>query len=123
MKRDFDVIRQILAYMEDLSQQITFEGDNNKFIEAFGIDMQTLAFHVNLLLDAEFIDAKVSSLDSGSCAVILFRNTWKGCEFIAAAKNENIWNKAKEYLKNNFTSFTLTMLQHVLDKVSVGMIS
>ena len=122
MKRDFDVIRRILAYMEDLTEVVQIVGEYCKPVEEFGIDIKTLAFHIHLLLDAKYIDATITPT-TGRCIIVLRRITWAGCEFIEAAKNDGVWNKAKEALKKHITSYPLDVLQRVMNKIILDMIS
>lgn len=77
MRRDFDLIRRILAYMEDQTEMEQFSGGYDETVKEFEVDVKTLAFHVDLLLDAKYIDAAVNRA-RGSCAVVLRRITWGG---------------------------------------------
>lgn len=122
MKRDFDLIRRILAYMEDLTEIEQISGEYNESVEEFNVDIKTLAFHVNLLLDAKYIDATVAPA-RGSCVIVLRRITWGGCEFIEAAKNDNVWQKAKEALKKHITTYPLGVLQQVMNALILEKVS
>lgn len=121
MRRDFDLIRRILAYMEDQTEMEQFSGGYDETVKEFEVDVKTLAFHVDLLLDAKYIDAAVNRA-RGSCAVVLRRITWGGCEFIEAAKNDGVWSKAKEALKKHITSYPLDVLQRVMNKIILEMV-
>ena len=90
MKRDFDLIRMILLDIEALPPGATAGGF---FYD--DIDKETVAAHVLLLHDAGLIDANVLKLLNGPPKIKVSGLTWAGHDFLAAAKNETIWAKAK----------------------------
>ena len=89
MKRDFDLVKKIMLHIE--------EHDNLDFDYIDG-DQQLVAYHVAILNEANLIHAiSVPALngtyvlqDTGST-----RLTWEGHEFLDAARNPSIWEKAK----------------------------
>ncbi len=93
MKRDMDLLRKILLTVERHE-----DDDSINNIQIDGCSYDKIAYHVYLLKEAGLIDA-VISYGMGSIKVAnysIFKLTWKGHEFLDAARNDTIWAKAKE---------------------------
>lgn len=91
MKRDIDLIRKILLVLE--SQEHGF------FREPLVVDGYTeeqIGYHVHLLGEAGLLKVRDHThLQSMSPEAFPISITWAGHEFIDAAKDESIWEKAK----------------------------
>lgn len=85
MKRDMDLIRQILITAEDFDSAIipTF---------AVNADAVTVQFHARLLVDAGYMTQE-KSLAGGKMG---WRLTWAGHEFLDEVRDPEIWRKTKE---------------------------
>jgi hypothetical protein len=92
MKRDMDLIREILLTMERHEY-----GNAPDILEVEGYTEEQIGYHCYLLNDAGLINAAdVTDASSTSPSAIPFNLKWNGHEFIANAQNENIWGQAKE---------------------------
>ncbi len=91
MKRDFDLIRMILKDIEDLPPGASVGG-----FEYDDIDGDTIAAHAVLLLDAGLIQGTTLPIMSGRPKIRITGLTWAGHDFLAVAKNDTIWDKAKK---------------------------
>jgi hypothetical protein len=94
MKRDLELIRNILIYIEDYhngANILHFE-KGCKIPEAFG-ECSYTAFqeHVKLITDNGLIESRIKS----DC-INLLRLTWAGHDFLAASRGEGVWEKAKK---------------------------
>lgn len=88
MKRDMDLIRKILLWME--------ENDDHE-IEIEGYSDDQVGHHCYLLMKAGLIEAADSSaMDSFAPTAIPLSITWAGHEFLDSAKDNKIWAAAKE---------------------------
>lgn len=88
--RDMDFIRDILRKIEDDPQ-----ADRRHDIPYATPEDHTtaeLVYHLELLLDAGFVDANVSMLPP-----IVRGLTWNGHEFLANIKNDDIWEQTKQH--------------------------
>lgn len=95
MKRNMDLVREILIKMEEHEQ-----GYAPNYLAIPGFTEEEIGYHCFLLNDAGLIDAADDShAGSPSPSAIPLSLTWAGHEFIANAKNENIWGQAKESIK------------------------
>ena len=92
MKRDMDLIREILLKVESF-QRFPFTGR----ISIPGRSEEEINYHIFLLSDAGLIrtdNGFVGRISPYSVTSL----TWKGCEFLEAAKDNTRWNETKEQL-------------------------
>lgn len=86
MKRDPDLVRSILAKIEDYPD----------FIASLSVvgelaDPRLVVGHLKLLEDENYLDCARSPKG----AVMGWRITWKGHEFIEATRDPDVWSKTK----------------------------
>lgn len=89
MRRDFELIRKILAKVEEMPAR----GELRR-LPIDGYDTDTVTAHVQMLADEGFIEANISNPRGGQ--VHITRMMWKGHDFYDAMKDEGIWKKAKD---------------------------
>lgn len=90
MKRKLDLIRQLLIETEEKDSPLDWIIPT---IEGFSKIEE--AYHINLLIQANLIDGVDLTTAEGNEYGI--RNlTWKGHEFLDAARDEGLWKKAKQ---------------------------
>ena len=77
MKRDMNIIRDLLLF---------YESDCTASYPT--ADDETIGQHLFMLVDAGLIDGNLSGMEYE-----VFHVTWQGHEFLAAAGDQNIWNK------------------------------
>lgn len=91
MKRDMDLIRKML---------LTIESDEHGFapeIEIQGYTQEEIGYHAILLGEAGLaIVADMTCAGSKSPQGMINRLTWAGHEFLDAARENRIWNQAKD---------------------------
>ena len=104
MKRDMDLVKQILLEAEDL--------DTPKLdLPIEGYDQIVVNEHVYLCTQAGLIEATILRDQDGRAAqVITSRLTWQGHEFLQLARNNALWNKAKSNFKDKAVNFSFEML-------------
>jgi Hypothetical protein (DUF2513) len=95
MKRDMEVIRDILLKIEESDDVADRPIPPDK--------IQTIAYHLWLLLDAGLITGVKIDENHLNGELIWYqipvpRLTWAGQEFLDAARDETTWNQAKEQL-------------------------
>ncbi len=110
MKRDTDLVRTILRRVEAQPP-----GEALRSPKAEGYDQATVLHHLELLSDAGLIEAHFMKTEqSGIVAAVVERLTWQGHEFLSAASNESVWQKAKAKMTEFGGSMPLTVLQSLL---------
>lgn len=101
MKRDMDVIRQIVLGVRDAQGHVAS-------IE--GLDHDVFAEHVRLLDEAGLLCAAVQVVQQRTTAAVAYRLTWAGQDFADAIKSDSLWLKAKENVIKPAGSWTFGVL-------------
>ena len=96
MKQDTDLIRKIL---------LEIEADEHRFIhrqiEIEGYTQEEIGYHTVLLGEAGLAEIiEVTSHSSKSPEALITRLTWDGHEFLDSARQNHIWNQAKDLITN-----------------------
>ena len=113
MKRDMDLARQIMLELE----QVPFTGDW-MLLSVEGHNAGAVSYHVKLLAQAGLVEAeKISDFEGDSWMPVSL--TWQGHEFLAAAKNETIWQKAKNFIQDKGGALTFEVAKTVLAQVAL----
>jgi hypothetical protein len=114
MKRDFDLVREILFYFEN---RVDSGVDENVQIE--GYDEKIIAYHNRILYDAGFIRCEsVRSSTSGDrvIRVLPFELTWNGHEFLDKIRSDTIWNNIKAYSKEKGLTLSFNIVNELAKK-------
>jgi hypothetical protein len=112
MKRDMDLIRKILFQVEEKGQPLGWVD-----LEIPGYAPEQIAQHVRLLEEAGLIEAQnLSTMDGFDYRPK--RLTWAGHEFLDAARNDTVWNRTKEMVKDKGGSIPFEVLKGLLVKVA-----
>ncbi len=94
MKRDPDLIRDLLDYIEKNHDGVNSITSNE--IKFKDYDEIQIAYHLSLLRDAGLILGKGTSAFKGPPLWIISRLTNDGHDFIEAARNDTAWKKTKD---------------------------
>lgn len=106
MKRDMNLVREILVWAENQEH-----GSMNKNPEIPEYTEEEIAYHIYLMNKAGLVKAvETTSFGDKSPNAILLEVTWDGHEFLNAAKDDTIWEKAKTTLFKTSTSLTFDLL-------------
>lgn len=101
MKRDLNLVREILNWAID-QEESSFA--SNPVIE--GYSKEQVSYHVYLMAQANLVHAAIVDQISGDPEGVLVSITWHGHDFADAAKNNDLWMKAKNSLLKEGASFT-----------------
>jgi hypothetical protein len=91
MERDFDLIRDILQEVQAAPAMTPL----TKF-HVDGYEDNVVNEHIELLIEAGFLEGKIYKFAGGGSEAIVNRLTWTGHDFLDAMKDDSIWIKAKE---------------------------
>src|SRR5262245_59873598 len=109
MKRDMDLIRQILIQVEQ-SEETAGSGYLEVAIE--NRSEKEVQYHIRQLLEANLIEtqevAGIGTLDYWPT-----RLTWTGHEFLDAFRNDTNWQKAKKFVLEKTGALTFEALKQV----------
>ena len=89
MKRDMDLVREILLYVEKCE---TFVGPGTVKLE--GHSDEVVEYHLKLLHEAGLLDVDTPSRNPYGTSWGVRGLTWQGHEFLDAARNDTIWRKS-----------------------------
>ena len=112
MKRDMDLIRKLLLYLE--------EKDNDKVIkdlELEGYSKDEVQYHFILMDQAGLIRCERAMSSTTSDRIIRiypFSLTWQGHEFLEASRNDTYWNKAKDLVNSKSGALSFDVLKALL---------
>ena len=102
MKRNLELIRHILLTMESSSKtRICIED-----FETTEYDPKTISYHINLLLDCDYLDATVVPMCG--CPYdqfIVHRLTSQGHDYLDSVRDDNIWEETKKQIGTAFDVF------------------
>jgi hypothetical protein len=104
MKRDFDLIRRILLDVENMPP----EGILQRF-DVPEYDHTTIGEHVRLLIRAGLIRGEMADT-FGGVHFVVSGLTWKGHDFLDAARDATIWKRAKDTILKPTASITFDLL-------------
>jgi len=104
MKRDMDLLRSLLLKVEEQPPFGPFTTP-----EVPGHSEDELYYHAKLAEDAGFVEA-----DFMMDGFIVTRLTYAGHEFLDAAREETLWNKAKQIVLSNAGTLTVEALKTAL---------
>ena len=108
MKRDVDLVRAILLEVE------------SKETPSGWVDLQIadypkdhVSYHVKILSEAGYLEAQELTTKSGFDWKPI-NLTWQGHDFLDAARNKSVWQKAKKKVGDKVTSVSFDVLKSIL---------
>jgi len=117
MKRDIDLIRSILLEMEKRDPS-----SPNPQITIDNYDFDTVQFHLKLLIEQNFIEGRINKYANGKIACFPLNLTWQGYDFLDAARDNSVWNKAKSTIAEKTTSVSFEVFKSVLVQIAKELI-
>lgn len=97
MRINFDLFRNILIDIANHDGSYDL-GNSNLFYE--GIDNNTIAYHLHMLVDAGYIKAIDVSDKINHYNYAAIELTFSGQSFLYKIESDNLWEKIKSYLGN-----------------------
>ena len=92
MKRDMDLVREILLTIE--SMETRYEHLN---VPDYPVD--SVNHHLDLLISAGIVNGEMNWTFGGPATPIVESLSWEGYDFLDAIRNESIWSKTKDFMK------------------------
>ena len=98
MKRDMDLVRTILLAVEDHEKDVMQVGEFNRAVRGRSPEVsdRRIADHVDIMAQNGLVQAKIIKTMGGGKNFPSISLTWDGHDFIADARNPDVWAKAKE---------------------------
>lgn len=117
MKRDIELARDILVALEELDSF-----DEPVIPDIPDRSKHEVVYHIKLLSEAGLIDAQNWSTDDGP-EWVATSLTSAGHDFLDAASNNTIWEKAKSIVVERGSALTIEALKIALSQVIRGALS
>lgn len=112
MMRDMDLIREVLLEVEDKChgyRGISFEVPRDDLEGENG----RKAYHLGILVEGGFVEGDVTRDSSGICCMAE-KLTWKGHEFLDAAREPKRWKQAKSLILDKAGGASIAVWTRVL---------
>jgi hypothetical protein len=110
MKRDMDLVRKILQAVE---AEASGYAPNELKIE--GYSDEEIGYHALLMAEAGLvIGADITGMGDTTPTGMIQRLTWEGHDFLDAARQEAIWQKARESIGATVGGVTFGVLKALL---------
>lgn len=111
MRRDWDLIRDILIAIEELPD--TSSRLNANAIN--GYEAEIVSYHMSILNEAGLIVAQCSKAKPLFCFATSL--TWSGHELLDKIKQQPVWNKAKSLIKEKSLDLSYDALKIALGAI------
>jgi Hypothetical protein (DUF2513) len=114
MKRDMELIRELMLAIDSRDDNEYWAGD----LEVSGDrNIDQINYHLQLLIDAGFIEAKVAR-DNDGISITIDRMSWDGHEFLDNARNESVWKDTMKIVAEKGGSVAVGLLTQLLTSVA-----
>jgi hypothetical protein len=107
MKRDMDLIREILHRAEEL-------GPESVPRPIYDARSPEEAYQIALMKDAGLVEADMEHTNGIPTGAVITRLTWAGHDFLDASRDSTVWNKAVEHVIKPGASWTFSILSEWL---------
>lgn len=115
MKRDMELVRQILIAQEDDNLEQWCDDMGHKYADREF--EKILLHHVELLVEAGFLEAVLTKNHRGEVSgASIQKLTWEGHDFLDAARNEKVWKKAMNKIATSGGAVTFALTKELLKK-------
>lgn len=96
MKRDMDLVREILLEIEK-----SYVSTAIRDLHIDGYDMETIAYHCKILHEVGFIsDYKAQYADNKLYSFGVGSLTWEGNDYLNKVRDNTVWQKTKDVIKD-----------------------
>jgi hypothetical protein len=107
MKRDMDLIRQILLVIEAHPEPYSWDVS----LDIPGYSEKEICYYVRLLEEAGLIEARIMTAMGGVFQCAVNSLTWAGHEFLEASRDDNRWEKVKRLVVEKTGSLSFEVLK------------
>lgn len=112
MKRDLDLIRELLLKIEALPAGPTAQYRMDE------VDDPVLLSHLEMLLDSGLVNGKISRSHGARGDIIAIAGlTWDGHEWIEAVRDKHVWDETKRTCLENGGVLTFDLARAVAKRI------
>ena len=119
MKRDLELIRELLLFFEEKSSPAYIE-----LPPIEGYDENTLKTHLVLMFEAGLLRCEPtrSSTSDRVISVLPFELTWDGHEFLDKVRNESVWNKIRSTIASQGGSIAFALVNQLATRYAMELL-
>lgn len=119
MKRDLELIRNILLNIESSSKNRIYISD---LTDDEGM-APIISLHIELLLDCNYLEATpIKTMGCHYQQFIIHRMTSQGYDYLDNIRDEKVWQKTKSQIGKVSSSVSLEVIKTVSSKIILGML-
>lgn len=114
MKRDLDLIRNILIKCEEITPKRIYAED---FVDEFN-DFEKISYHLELLDDNGFIECQKFVCLGTTCKdFIIYRLTSSGHDYLDSVRDPKIYDDVKNKMGKLFQTSSLAIIQSLAESI------
>lgn len=120
MKRDMDLVREILINVEQIVPARGtryFRPDESPFVEV--ADKDVLLAHLDLLIKAGLLEGDIIQYADGTASYRIDGMTWSGHDFLENVRDKTAWEKTKRTARKA-GSFSMDVIVAIAKEVAIG---
>jgi hypothetical protein len=119
MKRNWDVIRELLCAVEAIPSH-----DEVVDLDDFDSDRRDeISYHARLLLEAGLAEGRmIDSLNAETADFYLSRLTWMGHDLLDSIRSDTVWEKTKAVFASKGLDMTFDLLKSVAVRVATSLV-
>lgn len=118
MKRDMDLVRDILSVTADSTTSVPASAFTDK-----RHDFTSVAYHIDIMAQAGLVVADVRSAFGATYISAEVKNlTWEGQEFLSTVKDDAVWSTVKKEAAKKAVDLPFTMLAQLALKVAQSLL-
>lgn len=118
MRRDMDLIREILNTVADASNPVnaqTFVDDTH--------DLNTIIYHIDLIRQADLAQvAEVKAMGGQIVHADIGPLTWEGNDFLDAVRDDTIWATVKKRIATTVSSVSFDVIKALAVKTATDIL-
>lgn len=119
MKRNIDLVRSILIYVENAADEVDAD---EMATERWPIE--TVAYHVRLMAHHGLVDVSRDARDMNGNTIELTVAgiTWDGQDYLDSIREPKVWGRVKKALAGTVGSTTLDVVRQTASMVALAMV-
>lgn len=119
MQRDMELVRKILFKIEEIVDNVACYD-----LEVEGYSMEQIAYHCAILYEGGYIyDYKAEYAGNSIYAFGVGRLTWDGHDFLDKIREDTIWKKTKDIIKDKGLPLVFDIVKSVSTEVVSGLVN
>ena len=116
MKRDLNLIREILLVVEAAAEPV-----DSRAVVVDGYTREEIDYNIYLLLEEDYLTGISAAIFGDRYHWMGMQLTWAGHEFLDTARSDTVWAKATSTIGQQVGSTSIEIMKAVLVSVTKGM--